>query len=64
MGSIGEMDERKAANDPDSSPASDNAVADAAVFPVIVRRFERVPDLDDRLRSSYALLSLPPFPLE
>lgn len=57
------MDEREA--DIDAGSLSDcEADADASVFPVIVRRFEPVPDLDDRPRSIYALLSLPPFPLE
>jgi hypothetical protein len=36
----------------------------ASVFPVIERRYEPVPDLDDCLRSMYALLSLPSFPVE
>jgi hypothetical protein len=34
------------------------------VFPLIERRYEPVPDLDDRLRSIYALLSLSSFPVE
>jgi len=63
MGSMGEMDEREADNDAGSSSDSD-ANAEANVFPVIERRYEPVPDLDDRLRSIYALLSLPSFPLE
>jgi len=58
-----EMDERDASSDAGSSSDSD-ADADADVFPVIERRYERAPDLDDRLRSIYALLSLPSFPLE
>ncbi len=32
------------------------------VFPVIERRYEPAPDLDDRLRRIYALLSLLPLP--
>jgi hypothetical protein len=63
MGSTDEMDERDADNDAGSSSDSD-ANAEASVFPVIERRYEPVPDLDDRLRSIYALLSLPSFPLE
>lgn len=43
------MDEREADNDAGSSSDCE-ADADANVFPVIVRRFEPVPDLDDRLR--------------
>jgi hypothetical protein len=58
-----EMDEREADNDAGSSSDSD-ADAGANVFPVIERCYEPVPDLDDRLRSIYALLSLPSFPLE
>ena len=58
-----EMDERDASSDAGSSSDSD-ADADADVFPVIERRYERAPDLDDHLRSIYALLSLPSFPLE
>lgn len=61
------MDERETDNDAGSSSdgeADGEADAEAGVFPVIVRRFEPVPDLDDRLRSIYALLSLPPFPFE
>ena len=58
-----EMGEREADNDARSSSDSD-ANAGANVFPVIERRHEPVPDLDDRLRSIYALLSLPSFPLE
>jgi hypothetical protein len=63
MGNMDEMDERDASSDAGSSSDSD-ADADADVFPVIERRYERAPDLDDRLRSIYALLSLPSFPLE
>jgi hypothetical protein len=63
MGSMDEMDEREADNDAGSSSDSD-ANAEASVFPVIERRYEPVPDLDDRLRSIYAPLSLPSFPLE
>lgn len=63
MGSMDEMDEREADNNSGSSSDSD-ADAEADVFPVIERRYEPVPDLDDRLRSIYALLSLPAFPLE
>jgi hypothetical protein len=63
MGSTDEMDEREADNDAGSSSGSD-ANAEASVFPVIERRYEPVPDLDDRLRSIYAPLSLPSFPLE
>jgi hypothetical protein len=51
-----EMDEREAINDAGSSSESD-AVAEANVFPVIERRYEPMPDLDDRLRSIYAMLS-------
>ena len=58
-----EMDDREAVNDAGSSSDSD-ANAEANVFPVIERRYEPVPDLDDRLRSIYAMLSLPSFPLE
>ena len=58
-----EMDEREAMNDAGSSSESD-ANAEADVFPVIEGRYEQVPDLDDRLRSIYAMLSLPSFPLE
>ena len=57
------MGEREADNDARSSSDSD-ANAEASVFPVIERRCEPAPDLDDRLRSIYALLSLPSFPLE
>jgi hypothetical protein len=65
MGNMDEMDERDASSDAGSSSDSDaDADADADVFPVIERRYERAPDLDDRLRSIYALLSLPSFPLE
>ncbi len=56
-----EIDEREADNDTGSSSDSD---AEANVFPVIERRYEPVPDLVDRLRSIYALLSLPSSPLE
>jgi hypothetical protein len=63
MGSMDEMGEREADNDARSSSDSD-ANAEANVFPVIERRYEPVPDLDDRLRSIYAMLSLPSFPLE
>jgi hypothetical protein len=63
MGSMDEMGEREADNDARSSSDSD-ANAEAYVFPVIERRYEPVPDLDDRLRSIYAMLSLPSFPLE
>lgn len=62
MGTMNEMDERDAINDAGSSDADANA--EANVFPVIERRYEPVPDLDDRLRSIYAMLSLPSFPLE
>jgi hypothetical protein len=48
MGSMGEVDEREPDNDADSSSDFDNAVSDAAVFPVIMRRFEPVPNLADR----------------
>ena len=58
-----ETDEREADNDAGSSSDSD-ANAEPNVFPVVERRYEPVPDLDDRLRSIYALLSLPSFPLE
>jgi hypothetical protein len=61
MGSMDEMDDREAVNDVGSSSDFD---ANANVFPVIERRYEPVPDLDDRLRSIYAMLSLPSFPLE
>jgi hypothetical protein len=57
------MDEREADNDAGSSSDFD-ANAEAGVFPGIEGRYEPVPDLDDRLRSIYALLSLPSFPLE
>ena len=63
MGSIDEMDEREADNHAGSSSDCE-ADAEADVFPVIERRYEPVPDLDDRLGSIYALLSLPSFPLE
>ena len=63
MGSMDEMGEREADDDAGSSSDSD-ADAEASVFPVIERRYEPVADLDDRLRSIYALLSLPSFPLE
>jgi hypothetical protein len=63
MGSMDELDEREATNDAGSSSDSD-AGPDENVFPVIERRYEPVSDLDDRLRSVYALLSLPSFPLE
>jgi hypothetical protein len=63
MGSMDEMDEREADNDAGSSSDSD-ADAEGNVFPVIERCYEPVPDLDDRLRSIYALLSLPSFPVE
>ena len=36
----------------------------AEAWPVIARRFEPVPDLEQRLRRIYALLSLPPYPLD
>ena len=63
MGSIDEMDERDAGND--TGPSSDREPdAEANTFPAIERRYEPVPDLDDRLRSIYALLSAPPFPFE
>lgn len=61
MGRLGGMDERKADNDVGSSSESE-AVPEANVFPVIERRYEPAPDLDDRLRRVYALLSLPPLP--
>src|SRR2546428_12492972 len=63
MGSTDEMDEREADNDARSSSDSD-ANAEANVFPVIERRYEPVPDLDDRLRSIYALFAVhsPPNP--
>jgi hypothetical protein len=63
MGSTDEMDDREADNDADTSSDSD-ANAEASVFPVIERRYEPMPDLDDRLRSIYALLSLPSVPLD
>ena len=55
------MDEREADNDIGSSSESD-AVPEANVFPVIERRYEPAPDLDDLLRRIYAQLSLPPLP--
>ena len=63
MGSMDEMGEREADHDAGSSSDSD-VNAEVCGFPVIERRYEPVPDLDDRLRSIYALLSLPSFPLE
>ena len=57
------MDEREADNEARLS-SDREADAEAKVFPVIERRYEPVPDLDDRLRSIYARLSLPPLPLE
>jgi hypothetical protein len=63
MGSMDEMDDREAVNDA-GSPSDSDANAEANVLPVIERRYEPVPDLDDRLRFIYAMLSLPSFPLE
>jgi hypothetical protein len=36
----------------------------AGTWPVVVRSFEPVPDLDERRRQIYALLILPPYPLD
>ncbi len=55
------MDGRDPNNEVGSSYES-AVVADENGFPVIVRSYEPVPDLDDRLRRIYELLSLPPFP--
>ena len=60
---MNEMDVREADHDT-GSPSDSDAVAETKVFPVIERRYELAPDLVDRLRSIYALLSLPSLPVE
>jgi hypothetical protein len=50
------------ADDDVGSSSESEAAPEANVFPVIERRYEPAPDLDDRLRRIYALLSLPPLP--
>jgi hypothetical protein len=57
------MDERRT-DDPVGEASQPGVAPETRSFPEVERRFDPVPDLDDRLRRIYARLMLPPPPFE